>query len=126
MDPVRAKNQRTNHQYSNLITNLAIERGQDITVSCMPAHSSIDGNERTDVLAEQGTNRYQVDIKLSSLADSYIDIEHFIKQQHQQTWNTMKAAFIETMPKIDHACQFTSQGKEDITSRLQLGRCGHN
>ena len=98
-------------------------KGNTITLTWVPSHIGLTGNEKADTLAKLGSlDGTQIDIKLS-LPEAYSVIKHIIKKQFHKRWDEYSAKHTirsNTHPPTRMEKYHPDKQLDDIYTRLKL------
>lgn len=109
----------------NSITN------KTITITWIPSHSNIRGNEVADTLAKTalGENNIQTEVSFE-VRESYEAIDKYIDKEWQKQWTNGKSgsAYKEIEPIVSKGIKYQHKNrkKETTITRLRLGKCALN
>lgn len=99
----------------------------EITVTWIPSHHNIEGNEKVDGLAKKALGRLKVEeINIPGKREAFAFIEQIIMEDWQKSWNDSKTGtfFREINPQVGKRITYTnkSRKKETTICRLRFGK----
>lgn len=103
-------------------------QGTSVTITWVPSHVDIKGNEAADKLAKQALSNKTIDYPLLwDISDLYQMLEDNMITEWQTSWdNTNKGRFYHQLePKVANTVRYTEQNREKQTclTRLRFGKC---
>ena len=103
----------------------------DIVLVWVPSHIGIDGNEKADRLANEGTVRDSIDYPIGfELQDEYRNVDQFVSDEWQREWETGNTAQllrrIEPNVRRAHTRRVDSRRLETFWIALRFERCPLN
>lgn len=101
-----------------------------VTVTWIPGHANIKGNEIADCLAKSALCHSDIDISIENDKSIYYKIEEYIIDMWQNCWNKNKTGsfYRQIEPKVSTNIKYKNKNRkvETIITRLRLGKCRLN
>ena len=102
-----------------------------ITLVWVPSHIGIEGNERADRLAYNGSQRQEIDMDVGfELQEAYGRVNHYINLLWQQEWDSETSGrhYYGIQPDVTsrERLYFATRATDVLAYRLRLGKCGLN
>ena len=104
-------------------------QGVQITISWIPSHVGIKGNETVDKYAKEALSHDQVDYP--NMLKDVSDLNRFLKQQMLNEWQSLWDAnkkgrfYYQLQSKVTYEVKFsdTNRSKQTALTRLRFGKC---
>jgi len=124
------QNPQKNNEITNNIINLLNNTNKHIiTLTWIPSHTGIEGNERADMMAKQATSDQTIEmLNLISKNDLKREAKNFISNSWRKEWHSLRDNKLrEIKPTTDrwiNSSNITRQ-QEIILTRLRIGHSWH-
>ncbi|CAI6367276.1 unnamed protein product [Macrosiphum euphorbiae] len=126
---ISIQNPIKNNEIANNITNLLNSTNKLITLTWIPSHTGIEGNERADMMAKQATSDQTIEVLYSlSKDDLKREAKHFITNLWRKEWHLLRDNKLrEIKPTTDRWINPTNltRQQEVILTRLRIGHTWH-
>lgn len=109
------------HPWIQAIQNTINDRNRRITLTWVPGHTGIHGNEQADILANLGRSSRRLYQKVPA-ADAKIWIKHVIENAWAEEWRANQFLFLRKIKASTEAWEDRTNWKEQVVlSRLRTG-----
>ena len=128
MQTLETRNSQSRPNLVAEIFNLKSKIANSITITWVPSHVGIRGNEKADKLAQQGLKHPTIDHVVNRESSEITeDIKNHITLKWQQEWSASSTGAHNRLvaPNVSFNIKYVdkSRTKERIISRLRLGKC---
>lgn len=96
-----------------------------LTISWLPSHIGIEGNEVADQLANAATKQNHIDINIPlELSESHYSVDNYIHIKWQEQWDKCNTLYRLLQPDVSTVIKFKHENPrtERLINRLRLGK----